>query len=630
MPLTKVNFKPGINKEETDYSNEGGWVDGNFVRFRKGRVEKIGGWEKYIDSTLIGSPRALHAWIALDGSQYLGVGTTNKYYVENGNVYYDVTPIRRSSTNSTTFAATNGSSTITVTETGHGAVNGDFVTFSSAVSLGGNVTAAVLNQEYQINLVTGDNTYEIIAKNTSGTTVTANASDSGNGGSATDAVYQINSGLDVFVPSTGWGVGTWGAGTWGAATALSDTNNLRLWTHDNFGEDLIINPRNGGIFKWDESNGLTTRAVELSGISGANKVPTKALQVITSETDRHLIVLGADPLSGGSRTGAIDPMLIAFSDQENELEFEPLNTNTAGSLRLSSGSSIIAGIKSRQEVLIWTDTSLYSMQFIGPPLTFALNLINEGAGLIGPKAVVNAPNGVFFMSKNAFYFYNGSIKKLNCSVQDFVFSDLDVDQSFKCFAGLNEEFSEIWFFYPSKTDDTDEISRYVIYNYEENSWSIGSLKRYSWLNPGINEKPLVAGETSSTKVIYQHETGSNDDLSSMDNVFIESADIDITDGDNFVFLKKVIPDILFQNDLGSSPDAALNIVVKRRDFTNQTLTTDSTTQIKNSSTFSSLRTRTRQFVLRFESDDDNTETDRKDFKWRLGNTRIDIQQSGRR
>ena len=382
MPLTKVNFRPGINKEETDYSNEGGWVDGNFIRFRKGRVEKIGGWEKYNDNSLIGSPRALHAWIALDGTQYLGVGTTNKYYVENGNVYYDVTPIRRSSTNSTTFGATNGSSTITVTETGHGAVTGDFVTFSSAVSLGGNVVADVLNQEYQIDLVTGDNTYEITAKDTSGATVTANASDSGNGGSATDAVYQINSGLDVFVPSTGWGVGTWGAGAWGAATALSDTNNLRLWTHDNFGEDLIINPRNGGIFKWDESDGLTTRAVELSGISGANKVPTKALQVITSETDRHLIVLGADPLSGGSRTGAIDPMLVAFSDQENELEFEPLSTNSAGSLRLSSGSSIIAGIKSRQEVLIWTDTSLYSMQFIGPPLTFAMNLINEGAGLI--------------------------------------------------------------------------------------------------------------------------------------------------------------------------------------------------------------------------------------------------------
>ena len=630
MPLTKVNFRPGINKEETDYSNEGGWVDGNFIRFRKGRVEKIGGWQKYSDGEIIGSPRALHAWTALDGSQYLGIGTTNKYYIENGNVYYDVTPIRRSSTNSTTFAATDGSSTITVTETSHGAVNGDFVTFSSAVSLGGNITATVLNQEYQISLVTGTNTYEITAKDTTGATVTANSSDSGNGGSATDAVYQINSGLDVFVPSTGWGVSTWGAGGWGAATALSDTNQLRQWTHDNFGENLIINPRNGGIYRWVESDGVSTRAVELSSVSGANKVPTKALQVITSETDRHLIVLGADPLSGGSRTGSIDPMLVAFSDQENELEFEPLSTNTAGSLRLSSGSSIIGGIKSRQEVLIWTDTSLYSMSFIGPPLTFAINLINEGAGLIGPKAFANAPNGVYFMSKNAFYFYNGSIKKLNCSVQDYVFSDLDVDQSFKCFTGLNEEFSEIWFFYPSITDNTNEISRYVIYNYEEDSWSIGSLERYAWLPPGINEKPLAAGESSSEKYLFQHETGSNDDTSSMDGVFVESADIDVTDGDSFVFLKKIIPDILFQNDVGTSPDPAINVVVKRRDFNNQTLTTDSTTQIKNSSTFSSLRTRTRQFVLRFESDDDNSEPDRKDFKWRLGNTRVDIQQSGRR
>ena len=630
MPLTKVNFKPGINKEETDYSNEGGWVDGNFIRFRKGRVEKIGGWEKYSDSSLVGSPRALHAWIALEGTQYLGIGTTNKYYIESGNTYNDVTPIRRSSTNSTTFAATDGSSTITVTETSHGAVNGDFVTFSSAVSLGGNVTADVLNQEYQISLVTGTNTYEITAKDTSGTTVTANSSDTGNGGSGTDAVYQINSGLDVFVPSTGYGVGTWGAGGWGSSTSLSDTNQLRLWTHDNYGENLIINPRNGGIYRWVEGDGLTTRAVELSSVSGANKVPTKALQVITSETDRHLIILGADPLSGGSRTGTIDPMLVAFSDQENELEFEPLSTNSAGSLRLSSGSAIVAGLKSRQEVLIWTDTSLYSMQFIGPPLTFSMNLINEGAGLIGPKAMVNAPNGVFYMSKNAFYFYNGSVQKLTCSVQDYVFSDLDVEQSYKCFAGLNEEFSEIWFFYPSLTDATEEISRYVIYNYEEGSWSIGTLERYSWLNPGINEKPLAAGETSSTKYIYQHETGSNDDTGSMDNVFVESADIDVTDGENFVFLKKIIPDILFQSDFGTSTDPALNVVVKRRDFVNQSLTTDSTTQIGNSTTFGSLRTRTRQFVLRFESDDDNSEANRKDFKWRLGDTRLDIQQSGRR
>ena len=630
MPLSKLNFKPGINKEETDYSNEGGWVDGDKIRFRKGRVEKIGGWEKLSPDTLIGSARALHSWISLGGRKYLGIGTTNKYYIEEGGAYNDITPIRKTTTNSATFAATNGSSTLTVTDSAHGAVNGDFVTFSSAVSLGGNVTATVLNQEYQISLVTGTNTYEIIAKDTSGATVTANASDSGNGGSGTDAVYLLNSGLDVFVPSTGWGVGAWGAGSWGSATELSDTNNLRLWTHDNYGEDLIINPRAGGVFRWIENDGVSTRAVNLATTSGANLVPTKALQVITSETDRHLIILGADPISSGARTGVLDPMLIAFSDQENPLEFEPLATNTAGSLRLSSGSAIVGGIKARQEVLIWTDTSLYSMNFIGPPLTFAVNLINEGAGLIGPKAATNSPRGVYYMSKKGFYYYNGSVQKLPCSVQDYVFSDLDDTQAFKCFAGLNEEFSEIWFFYPSVTDNETEISRYAIYNYEEGSWSIGTLERYSWLAAGVLDKPLAAGEESSTKRIYEHEKGFNDDESAMDGVFVESADIDIADGDRFVFLKRILPDILFVNQVGTSQDPAINVVVKRRDFNNQTLATDSTTQITPSSTFGSLRSRARQFVLRFESDDDNAVNNRKNYKWRLGSTRVDIQSSGRR
>ena len=630
MPLSKLNFKPGINKEETDYSNEGGWVDGDKIRFRKGRVEKIGGWEKLSPDTLVGSARALHSWISLGGNKYLGIGTTNKYYIEEGGAYNDITPIRKTTTNSATFAATNGSSTLTVTDSGHGAVNGDFVTFSSAVSLGGNITAAVINQEYQITLVTGTNNYEITAKDTSGATVTANASDSGNGGSSTDAVYLLNSGLDVFVPSTGWGVGAWGAGSWGSATELSDTNNLRLWTHDNYGEDLIINPRAGGIFRWIENDGVTTRAVNLATTSGANLVPTKALQVITSETDRHLIVLGADPISSGSRSGVLDPMLIAFSDQENPLEFEPLATNTAGSLRLSSGSAIVGGLKARQEVLIWTDTSLYSMNFIGPPLTFAVNLINEGAGLIGPKAATNSPRGVYYMSKKGFYFYNGSVQKLPCSVQDYVFSDLDDTQAFKCFAGLNEEFSEIWFFYPSVTDNETEISRYAIYNYEEGSWSIGTLERYSWLAAGVLDKPLAAGEESSTKRIYEHEKGFNDDESAMDGVFVESADIDIADGDRFVFLKRILPDILFVNQIGTSQSPAINVVVKRRDFNNQTLATDSTTQITPSSTFGSLRSRARQFVLRFESDDDNAVNDRKNYKWRLGSTRVEVQPSGRR
>ena len=627
MPLTAFNFKAGINKEETDYANENGWVDGNFVRFRRGRPEKIGGWEKLSSDTYIGSARALHSWISLGGSRYLGVGATQKYYIEEGGTYNDVTPLRKTSTNSITFAATNGSSTITATDSSHGAVNGDFVVLSGAASLGGNITAAVLNQEYQISRVTGTNTYEITAKDTAGDTVLASASDSGNGGAGVDGLYQINSGLDVYVPSTGYGVGTWGAGTFGSSSAIAATGQLRLWTHDNFGENLIINPRGGGIYRWVENNGLSVAALDLSAVSGANLVPTVALQVITSETDRHLIVLGADPISSSARTGTVDPMLVAFSDTENELEFEALTTNTAGSVRLSSGSLIIGGLKSRQETLIWTDTSLYSMNFIGPPLTFALNLINEGAGLIGPKAAANAPNGVYFMSKNAFYWYNGSVQKLPCSVQDYVFNDLDLTQSFKCHIVVNAEFSEVWFFYVSLEDDTDEISRYAIYNYEEQTWSIGSMVRYAWLDAGIEDKPRAAGAS----YIYLHETGYNDDTSSMDNVFIESGDIDIGDGDSFAFIKKIVPDVQFDTSIGVSNTPAINAVIKRRNYPGESLTTDSTTQITSTTTYGGLRTRTRQVALRFESDDDNANAaDRKDYKWRVGNTRLDIQASGRR
>ena len=631
MPLQVLDFQPGVDKEGTDYSAKGGWVDSNLVRFRKGRVEKLGGWLKLGTTYFFGKARALHSWISLGGVRYLGIGTTVKYYIEEGESFYDITPIRATtSAGDVTFSASDGSSTITVADTAHGAVNGDFVTFSGASSLGGNVTAAVLNQEYQIDLVTSANAYTITAKDTDGATVTANSSDSGNGGSSTVGAYQINVGLDTFIKSSGWGVGTWGSGGYGSASSISAVNQLRLWTHDNFGENLIINPRGAGIYRWVENSGVSVRAVELSGITGANLVPTVALQILTSETDRHLIVLGADPISGSSRTGVVDPMLIAFSDQENELEFEPTATNTAGSLRLSSGSFIVGGIKSRQEVLVFTDTSLYSMNFIGPPLTFAINLVNEGSGLIGPKAAVNAPNGVFYASKTGFYFYNGAVKKLPCSVQEYVFNDLDLGQAFKCHMGVNSEFGEVWFFYPSIEDGTGEISRYVIYNYEESHWAVGSLIRYSWLDAGIEDLPFSGASTSSGECVFEHEKGFDDNGAAMTGVFIESADLDISSGDSFSFIKKIIPDMKFVTDSSVSNTPAMNIVLKRRNFPNQSLTVDSTTQVTQSSTFSNLRSRARQMVFRFESDDDNTAGDQLGYKWRLGSTRIDIQPSGRR
>lgn len=631
MPLSKLEFQPGIVKESTDYAAEGGWVDGNLVRFRKGRVEKIGGWQKLGADGFLSTPRAIHPWLSLGGTRYNGIGTTWKYYIEQGQTYNDVTPIRTTTAaGDVTFSATDGSSTITVSDVAHGAVVNDFVTFSGAVSLGGNIIADVLNQEYQIASIVDVDTYTITAKDTSGVTVTANASDTGDGGASVVGAYQINVGLDTYVSSSGWGVGPWSAGGFGSASAISAISQLRLWTHDNYGEDLIINPRGAGIYRWVENSGVSVRAQELSQVSGANLVPTVGLQVITSETDRHLIVLGSDPISGGVRTGVVDPMLVSFSDQENELEFEPTATNTAGSLRLSSGSFIVGGLKSRQEVLIWTDTSLYSMTFIGPPLTFAMNLVNEGAGLIGPKAAANAPTGVFFASKNGFYFYNGAVQRLRCTVQEYVFNDLDLDQAFKCLMGVNSAYNEIWFFYPSIEDGTGEISRYVTYNYIDEVWSIGKLTRYSWVDAGINDQPLAGLTLNGSYSLAEHEVGYDDDGSPMTGVFVESADIDIADGEQFAFVKKLIPDMAFTTDPAVSNTPSMNIVLKRRNFPGDSLITDSTSQITQSTTFNNVRSRGRQIVLRFESDDDASLNNQKGYKWRLGATRLDIQPSGRR
>ena len=635
MALTKFNFKSGVNKEETNLSNEGGWVDANFVRFRKNAVEKIGGWVKAVTVSFLGKARGLITWTATEGTRYLGLGTTLKYYIREGNAFFDVTPIRATTAaGDVTFARVAvGDATINVTEQVHGANAGDFVTFSGATSLGGNINSAVLNQNYQIASVIDTNTFTIEAKNTSGVTVTAASGDTGNGGSNTVGKYEINVGTDTYLTGTGWSVGAWGEGTFGSTSPLSTSNQLRLWTHDHYGEDLIINPRAGGIYRWVQDNGLDTRAVELSTVAGANLVPTKALQVLTSETDRHLIVLGADPINnaGTARTGAVDSMLITFSDQENLLEFEPKATNTAGSLRLSSGSTIVAGTKTRQEIIVWTDTALYSMQFIGPPLTFSLNLINEGVGLVGPKAFANSPNGVFFMSQSGFYIYQGSVQKLPCSLQNHVFNDIDNSQAYKCHAGLNAEFAEVWFFYPSLSEGSGEITKYVIYNYEEQTWSMGSLARYAWLDNYGNDKPIASGISGTDNFVYNHESGSNDDTQAMSNVFIESGDFDLADGDNFVFIKRIIPDIQFLNDLGASPNGAINLVLKERDNPAESLTTNSTSQISASTEKNDVRMRARQFVLRFESDDDlSPESDKKDFKWRLGSTRIDLQQSGRR
>jgi hypothetical protein len=621
MPLSKLQFTPGINKEMTDLVDKGGWADGNLVRFRKGLPEKIGGWEKSNNNSYLGTGRALLAWVDLDSTKYMGLGTTFKYYVNLGSNYFDVTPIRATTTNGIVFSATNGSATITATDNAHGAVVNDFVTISGAVSLGGNITATVLNKEYQITSIPSADTFTFTA------TATANGSDTGNGGSGADAAYQINVGLDVYVPSTGWGAGTWGSSTWGSSVALSETGQLRLWSHDAFGEDLIFNPRAGGIYYWDESSGTDNRAVAINTLSGANLAPTKGLQTIVSDIDRHVIVLGADPIVGSSRSGSIDPLLIAFSDQESVTNWEPTATNTAGSLRLSSGSQIVGGLRSRQEILIWTDTSLYSMQFIGAPFTFGLNLVNENVGLISPNGMINAPDGVYWMARDGFYTYSGSVKRLVCSVLNYVLDDINTTQSFKTLAFTNREFNEVGWFYCSSS--SEEIDRYVTYNYLEGAWSIGNLSRTAWIDDGVFEKPRATGKDSDGDgYVYIHESTDDDDGSPMDNVFIESGDIDIEEGNQLGFVSRIIPDVKF---FGTAPtDGQINFVLKTRNFPGESLTTNSTNNITSTTQQAFTRARGRQLVLRVESDDDAATGSRTGFKWRLGANRIDIRTDGRR
>ena len=627
MPLQKYLFNPGINKEGTDYTAEGGWFDGNLVRFRKGFPEKIGGWVKYLTESYNGTGRKLLGWVALDGTRLLGLGTRSKLYVQEGADFDDITPIRATSTNGVVFAATNGSSVITATDDAHGASKGDFVTFSEAVSLGGVITAAVLNQEYLIASVPSVNTYTFTAKDTSGDTVTANSSDTGNGGSGVDGAYQISPGLDTYVDGTGWGASAWGDGTFGSSSAIGSNNQLRLWSLDSFGEDLIACPRGGSIYYWDYTN-ASTRALALADLSGANLAPTLGLQVLVSDVDRHVVVLGADPINAtaSGRTGAIDPLLVAFSDQENAAEWEPLSTNTAGSLRCSAGSQIIGGLRARQETLIWTDVALYSLQFIGAPLTFGLTLINEGVSLIGPNAPVNTPSGIFWMDKKGFYTYQGAVQPVPCSVHSYVFDDLNEGQAFQVFGFLNKQFNEVGWFYCSGSSET--IDRYVTYNYVDQTWAIGQLARTAWLDEGIANVPRAAGYDGTNNYIYSHETGFDDDGSPMDNVFIESADFDIGDGQEFQFIKKVIPDVKFTGSGGT--DQTINFVLKARNYPGQSLTTDQTSSFTGTTTKIDTRARGRQAAVRFESDDDASAGLRTGVGFRIGATRLDLQPNGRR
>jgi hypothetical protein len=622
MPLVKYVFRPGINKEGTNYSNENGWFDADKVRFRKGKPEKIGGWVKNSLNSFIGTSRKLHTYSNVSGQIFTVAGTHQKLYIKEGLNFNDITPIRNVNTNSVTFSALNGSSTITATDSGHGAKAGDFVTFAQAVTLGGLITADVLNKEYQIISVQSSNTFTFTATDSNDDAVVANSSDTGNGGSGVDATYQINSGLDFYVKSTGWGVDTWGSGTWGSTTALSAVNQLRLWSIDNFGDDAVACVRGGGIFYWDESSGTSTRATNISSVAGASNTPTVALQILVSNVDRHVIAFGCNPI--GSST--LDPLLVRFSDTESAADWTPTATNQAGGVQLSQGSQIVSAIQTRQEIIIFTDAGLISMRFVGSPFVYSFTEVAEGFSLIGPNASVNADNKVYFMDRGGFYVYSGAVQRLPCTVLDHVLSNLNLDQAHKIHAGINANANEIIWFYPSGS--STELDRYVIYNFLEQVWSIGTTTdnfvRTAWQDANLLDFPIAPSKNSASvneNYIYDHERGHGDDGSNF-TAFIESSDFDLQpDGERYLQIQKFIPDVEFRNQ--TTVNDTVSFVLKGRDYPLQDLSTLTTIDITPSSTFVNTRARSRQCALRVSNSS-------SDFGWRLGDVRMEIRPDGRR
>ena len=714
MPLNKIQFKSGIISDVTPYTNEGGFVDGDKIRFRLGSPEKIGGWVKYSTNTYLGTARRLHNWIALDGSDFLGVGTHLKYYIEEGQTFNDITPIRETtSAGDVTFSATNGSTTITVTDAAHGANENDFVTFSGAASLGGTITATILNAEFQITSLISSNAYTITSS------VAANSSDTNNGGGSVVGTYQLNVGLDNTVGGTGWGAGQWSGTTSGAlatqlAEALDDSETaidvdsatgitagdlilieeelitvgtissntlgtgggpstrgasgttaathadntlvrlavgnadsandfvgwgnaasvtvsgaqIRTWSHDNFGEDLIINPRDGGLFYWDKTNGLSTRAVELSTRAGTKtSVPTKAKQIIVSDLDRHLIAFGCDGLGATSSAtqgdGTQDPLLIRFSSQENPLDFFPTSTNTAGDLRIGGGSEFVQAVETKEQILVFTNKTLHAMKFIGPPFTFGLKELSVNITIISPASAIAVDDNVYWMGVDTFYVYSGQTQQLPCTVKDKVFLDLNVEERDKVHAGVNTEFSEIVWYYPSAS--SQEIDKYVIYNYTENIWYFGSLVRHAWLDRGIRSLPLATGN----QYVYNHETGFDDDGSAMTS-FIESAPMSLTDASRFSFVNRIIPDVNFAGSTAVNPAVDFTIKARTHSGSGFTQTDDSNTSQRSATSpvevyteKLDVRVRGRTFALRVESTGLGT-------KYKLGQPQINIVQDGRR
>jgi hypothetical protein len=636
MPLKKLLFRPGVSRENTRYLSENvgptgvngsysaGWYDCDKVRFRSGTPEKIGGWERISSSFFQGVCRSMWNWVTLGGANLLGVGTNLKFYIETGGQYFDITPIRASSTiNADPFVATLGSSIITVTDTAHGCFTGDFVTFSGAVGLGGNITATVLNADYQVTVVDAD-TYTIIVPAVADA---ADVSGSPGGGASVVAAYQIHAGLEYASPIIGWGAGGWGEGYWGEGVPSQQA--LRLWSQSNFGEDLVFGPRGGGIYYWDASSGAGTRAVNLTTIGGASDVPTVQNFLLISDVSRFVLAFGCNELGETAQ----DPMLIRWSDQENAADWTPAPTNQAGGLRLSRGSEIITAIQSRQEIIVFTDNTVYALQYLGPPAVWGATLLGDNTSIVGQNAVTIASGVTYWMGVDKFYKYDGRVQTLRCDLRQHIFSNINPDQYAQVFAGTNEGFNEVWWFYCSAGSLV--VDKYAIYNYLEDIWYYGTLGRTAWLDSGLRDYPLAATYAQN---IVNHEFGVDDNMTEVPlpiAATITSAEFDLDDGHNFMFLWRVLPDITFRGSQASAPSVRMYMLPLKNSGSgyttppsvggenNRSVTRTAVLPVEEFTGQIFTRVRARQMSVKVESDG-------LGVTWQLGAPRLDLRPDGRR
>jgi hypothetical protein len=643
MPLQKLQFRPGINRESTTLANEGGWFESDKVRFRSGSAEKIGGWVADTGTTTSaltppagsfwGVCRSLWNWITLSSYNLLGVGTNLKFYIQNGTggAFYDVTPIRSTTAaGDVTFAATNGSTTLTVTDSAHGAQANDFVTYSGAVSLGGVITATVLNKEYQVVSVTSNNVYTITSA------VAANASDTGNGGGATVGAYQITSGSDVYTVSVGWGSGGWGgintgytSTGWGSAApaGVGLGVQLRLWSQSNFGEDLIFNPRGGGLYYWEVNANPTI--FDRGTLLTTGDTPDVCNFVMVSDASRFVICFGVNDYGSAVQ----NPMLVRWSDQEDYTQWTPAVTNQAGSYTLSHGSQIITAMQARQEILVWTDAAIYSMQYLGAPYVWGFQILGDNLSIASPNVAVTANNITYWMGVDKFYMYSGRVETLPCTLRSYVYNDINMSQSFQFFAGTNEGFNEVWWYYCSANSTT--IDKYVVYNYLERVWYYGTLARTAWLDSPLRVEPMAT--TYANQLLY-HEVGVDDGTTNPPSpitCFVQSADFDIGDGHNFGFVWRLIPDVTFDGSTVNAP--TLDFTVRPRQFPGSNYGNSNNPEVISSISYAGQRTynvqqfteqvyvriRGRQMAFKVSSDTLGT-------AWQLGVPRIEVRPDGRR